>query len=164
MSSWIQRLGRSARGLGREGLAVMLVEKTAFEVNATGITESPESNGSTPTPAPPARGHGATRGGRGAVRGRGGRGRGRGGGPGRDKDYAVLHGQKRGSFNGKHDKITRQPEPEISNDTPGEGLYFYIQSTTCRRAIQATIFQNETPSACFNFFTLIIAADLACRR
>jgi superfamily II DNA or RNA helicase len=31
MSFWVQRAGRAARGHGRKGLAVMLVEKTAFE-------------------------------------------------------------------------------------------------------------------------------------
>ncbi|KAJ7288849.1 P-loop containing nucleoside triphosphate hydrolase protein [Mycena rebaudengoi] len=141
MSSWIQRLGRAARGLGRAGLAVMLVEKTAFEVNATGKEEMSESV----TMPLPARGRGVGRGGRGAARGRGGRGRGRGG-RGQGKDYAVLHGQKRGSFSGKDDKISRLPEPEIPADAPGEGLYIYIQSTTCRRAIQAAIFRNETPT------------------
>lgn len=136
MSSWVQRAGRAARGHDREGLAVMLVEKTAFEVNSTGVVVADAA-----TPLAP------------AVRGRGGsRGRGRGGGRGcarggkkQGKDYAVLHGQKRGSFGGKHDGITQQPEPEIPSDAPGEGIYAYIQATTCRRAILATIFQNKTP-------------------
>ncbi|KAJ7030142.1 P-loop containing nucleoside triphosphate hydrolase protein [Mycena alexandri] len=139
MSSWIQRLGRAARGLGREGLAVMLVEKTAFEVNTTGK----EVTDIVTTPQP-ARGRGAGRGGRGGARGRGARGRGRGG-RGNGKDYAVLHGQRRGTFSGKDDKISSLPEPEISADAPGEGLYIYIQSTTCRRAIQTAIFRNKTP-------------------
>ncbi|KAJ7487291.1 P-loop containing nucleoside triphosphate hydrolase protein, partial [Mycena galericulata] len=145
MSSWIQRAGRAARGHGREGLAVMLVEKTAFEVNTTGSEEASDTNaGTMPTRA---RGTAAPRGGRGAGRGRGGRGgHGRGRGRGRGKDYAILHGQKRGSFSGKADSISRQVEPEIADDSPGEGLYVYIQSTTCRRAIQAAIFRNDTPN------------------
>ncbi|KAJ7826152.1 P-loop containing nucleoside triphosphate hydrolase protein [Mycena leptocephala] len=134
MSSWIQQLGRAARGLGREGLAVMLVEKTAFEVNAIGRDELLEVN----TP-PPASTRGVTRGGRGW--GRGGRGQGWGGaGRGHGKDYA------RGSFSGKDDKISQQPEPEITANALGEGLYIYIQSTMCRRAIQAAIFQNKVPN------------------
>ncbi|KAJ7193305.1 P-loop containing nucleoside triphosphate hydrolase protein [Mycena pura] len=147
MSSWIQRLGRAARGPGRTGLAVMLVEKTAFEANATGKEEVAEVSepAFVPLPAQPARGRGAGRGGRAGVRGRGGRGWGRGG-RGRGKDYAVLHGQKRGTFSGKEDKISRLPEPEISAEAPGEGLYIYIQSTTCRRAIQTAIFRNDTPA------------------
>ena len=87
MSSWIQRLGRAARGLGRKGLAVMLVERTAFEANATGKDET--ESAATPLPTG---GRGAARGSRGASRGRGGRGRGRGG-RGRGKDYGILHHQ-----------------------------------------------------------------------
>jgi hypothetical protein len=122
------------------GLAVTLVERTAFEVNATRKDEPSESD-ATPLPM---RGQGAGRGGRGATRGHRGRGRGQGG-RGRGKDYAVLHGQKRGSFGGKDDKISCQPEPSISGDAPGEGLYIYIQSSMCQCAIQATIFGNEAP-------------------
>ncbi|KAJ7727280.1 P-loop containing nucleoside triphosphate hydrolase protein [Mycena maculata] len=40
MSSWIQRLGCAARGLGRKGLAVMLVERTAVGVRL-GAAEVP---------------------------------------------------------------------------------------------------------------------------
>ncbi|KAJ7813011.1 P-loop containing nucleoside triphosphate hydrolase protein [Mycena leptocephala] len=110
MSSWIQRLGRSARGLGREGLAVML-NPMAQHRRLLHLLEV----------------------------------------VGQLVEVAVLavvevEGEEDGEVDlGMYDKITRQPEPEISNDTPGEGLYFYIQSTTCRRAIQATIFPNETP-------------------
>ncbi|KAJ7486592.1 P-loop containing nucleoside triphosphate hydrolase protein [Mycena latifolia] len=138
MSSWIQRAGRAARGRGREGLAVMIVERTAFEANPTGIQETNLDPGDAPS-----RGRGAARGGRGRGRGRAGRGRGRGGAK-LGKDHAVLHGQKRGSYGGKNDSVVCQPEPEITNDAPGEGLYIYIQSTTCRAAVQATIFGNKT--------------------
>lgn len=68
-----------------------------------------------------------------------------GGGTKHTKDYAVLHGQKRGAYGGKSDAVTRQPEPLIPEDAPGEALYIYIQATTCRRAVQATIFQNKKP-------------------
>ncbi|KAJ7927942.1 hypothetical protein B0H13DRAFT_2312122 [Mycena leptocephala] len=110
MSSWIQRLGRSARGLGREGLAVMLnpmaqhrrllhlleVMGQLVEVTVLAVVE--------------------------------------------------VEGEEDGEVDLGAIKTMLSCMPEISNDTPGEGLYFYIQSTTCRRAIQATIFQNETPN------------------
>ncbi|KAJ7911261.1 P-loop containing nucleoside triphosphate hydrolase protein [Mycena leptocephala] len=133
MSSLVQRAGRAARGRGREGLALMLVERTAFEVNSTGVDPIVDSGES-------ARGHARVSRGRGG-RGRGGSGRGRGGAK-LGKDFAVLHGQKRGSYGAKDDAVNQQPEPEIQKDAPGEGLYIYIQSTTCRAAIQATIFGN----------------------
>ncbi|KAJ7082951.1 P-loop containing nucleoside triphosphate hydrolase protein, partial [Mycena belliarum] len=60
LSSWVQRAGRAARGPGTVGMAILLVEKSAFEVSPLGaeVTESP---------APSNRG-------RGRGRGRGGRG------------------------------------------------------------------------------------------
>ncbi|KAF7373985.1 ATP-dependent DNA helicase Q-like 3 [Mycena sanguinolenta] len=100
--------------------------------------------------------------------GRAGRGRGR-------KGLAVIAGEaavavveaeeggedvaergRRGWYGGKDDHIepgAEIPLPEITNNTPGEGLYIYIQSTTCRRAVMGKIFGNETvpavdPSEC----------------
>lgn len=40
MSSFVQRAGRAARGAGRSGLAVLLVEKTAYEADLFQISES----------------------------------------------------------------------------------------------------------------------------
>ncbi|KAJ6543187.1 P-loop containing nucleoside triphosphate hydrolase protein, partial [Mycena sp. CBHHK59/15] len=137
MSFWVQRAGRAARGRDREGLAVMLVERTAFEVNSTGIDSNAKPVEASIRGRVGARGAG----GRGSRGGRGGRGRACGGAK-LGKDYAVLHGQKRGSYGSKDDTIIRQSEPDIPNDAPGEGLYIYIQSTTCRAAVQATIFGN----------------------
>src|SRR5882762_3790332 len=76
-SSWVQRAGRAARAPGREGLAVLLVEKTAFETNPAAMSEK-----AAPTKANQSQ-----------VAQRG-RGRGRGGGRGgkRGASYAVLHG------------------------------------------------------------------------
>ena len=34
LSSWVQRAGCAARGDGRQGLAVMIVEKSSFEIVA----------------------------------------------------------------------------------------------------------------------------------
>ncbi|KAJ7778909.1 hypothetical protein B0H16DRAFT_1448458 [Mycena metata] len=124
MSAWIQRLGWAARALGREGLAVMLVERTAFEVN-TGKDDSSPSG--TKTPPLPTRGRGA----------------GRGGGTWTQSWWKRVGTGSTPS--GKDNDISCQPEPTISADASGKGLYIYIQSTTCRRAIQAAIFRNETP-------------------
>ncbi|KAJ6470300.1 P-loop containing nucleoside triphosphate hydrolase protein [Mycena vulgaris] len=150
MSSWVQRAGRAARGKGRKGLAVMLVEKTAFE------TETGMGGDSAPVTNAASAGPRGGRGGRGSRGGRGGRGRGRGAKQG--KDYAILHGQKRGWYDGKEDVVQLAPEaqsvPEIARDAPGEGLYIYIQTTAiCRRLIMSEIFGNEKvpvvdPSEC----------------
>ncbi|KAJ7191550.1 P-loop containing nucleoside triphosphate hydrolase protein [Mycena pura] len=84
LSSWVQRAGRVARARGSTGMAVMLVERTAFEVGTAEVAESTEIGA--------VRGRGRGHGTRG--RGRGGRGRGRGAAPKQGKDYAVSHGQK----------------------------------------------------------------------
>ncbi|KAG6864113.1 hypothetical protein C0991_012398, partial [Blastosporella zonata] len=40
VSSWVQRAGQAARGPGRQGLAIMLVEKSAFEIDIRVAQES----------------------------------------------------------------------------------------------------------------------------
>ncbi|KAF8157863.1 P-loop containing nucleoside triphosphate hydrolase protein [Crassisporium funariophilum] len=132
ISSWVQRAGRAARAKGRNGLAVMLVEKSAFEAGALVAAKTTNS-----TPAP-GRGRGR---GRGHGRSRGGRG---GGGAKRGSSYGVLHGQRRGTYSGAYDTITPINEPlEIGEDSLGEGIYVYIQDTVCRRRVLTKIFGNN---------------------
>ncbi|KAJ7084890.1 P-loop containing nucleoside triphosphate hydrolase protein [Mycena belliarum] len=131
VSSWVQRAGRAARAHGSTGMAVMLVEKTAFEVGAASVVEAAAGGPS----------RGGSRGGRGgsnAGRGRGGRGRGAAAMAKRGKDYAISHGAKRGSYNGSDDaKPDSTPEDvaDIPWDSPDEGLYALIQATICRRRV-----------------------------
>ncbi|KAJ7482618.1 P-loop containing nucleoside triphosphate hydrolase protein, partial [Mycena latifolia] len=139
LSSWIQRAGRAARARGATGMAILLVERSAFEVGAS----------ETPTEAAQS-GAGRGRGrGRGSTRGRGGA-RGRGGGTvKRGKDYAISHGQKRGSYRGLDDakpESSTAESTEIPADAPGEGLYAFIQATICRRVVLANIFKNVAPN------------------
>jgi hypothetical protein len=137
LSSWVQRAGRAARGYGRQGLAVMIVEKPAFE-----IATSPQ----------PVATHTIPRGTRG--RGRGlmlrGAAKGRAGIVKSGPEYAIAHGQRRGMFNGEHDVITKLDEthitPDVLRDAKGEGIYIYIQTTHCRRQVLQTVFQNGPSS------------------
>ncbi|RDB26762.1 hypothetical protein Hypma_005334 [Hypsizygus marmoreus] len=123
LSSWVQRAGRAARAAGRTGMAVMLVEKSAFEVNQGPIVE--DSNLVEAVSSMP--------------QGRGGRG-GHGG-------LVGVAGAKRGTYGGAHDQppVVNTPQ-HVANDAPGEGLYALIQATTCRRKILSTVFRNP-PSA-----------------
>ncbi|KAJ7654570.1 P-loop containing nucleoside triphosphate hydrolase protein [Mycena polygramma] len=129
LSSWIQRAGRAARGAGLQGMAVMLVEKSAFGVSVE--VEAPA-----PTP----------------VRSRG-RGRGRGVG-GRDgaknqgKDYADRHGLRRGWYRGINDDISAldDSDADIPADAPAEGLYVLVQATICRRIILSRVCKNGVPT------------------
>lgn len=141
LSSWVQRAGRAARGDGRQGLAVMIVEKSAFEIAAFPQASAGHSTTS------------ATRGvgqGRGRGRGRGtaslGRGQARTTAVKQGLEYATAHGQKRGMFGGEHDTIVKLNETHIMldmlRDAKGEGIYFYIQTTNCRRLVLRMVFQN----------------------
>ncbi|KAJ7625926.1 hypothetical protein FB45DRAFT_1005199 [Roridomyces roridus] len=144
LSSWVQRAGRAARGPGKEGLAVMIVEKSAFETG-------PLTAGATDvvTVAAPTEGRGGGVRARGRGRGgRGGTGR-RGRGKGKGKDYAESHGLKRGWSRGADDfglSPLTDSEAEIPVDAPAEGLYALVQTTTCRRRMLARVFRNAEPT------------------
>jgi hypothetical protein len=125
------------------GMAVMLVEKSAFEVSPFG-GEAVDHSAST---SESVRGRGRGRGK--ATRGRGGN-KGRGGGNALGKDYTESHGQKRGSHRGTDDSITpldaADSTAEIPQDAPAEGLCVLIQATICRPKILSRIFKNSVPS------------------
>lgn len=120
-------------------MAIMIVEKSAFEVSAVtaAVTD-------TAAAAAPTRGRGRRRG-----RGTGGRGgTGQRGGKSQGKDYADSHGLKRGWSRGVDDLITplHDSGAEIPPDAPAEGLYAVIQATICRRVILSRVFKNVAPS------------------
>ncbi|KAJ7125752.1 P-loop containing nucleoside triphosphate hydrolase protein [Mycena crocata] len=142
LSSWVQRAGRAARASGRFGMAVMLVEKSAFEVSPLASSDA-DTASAAPTAA-------ATTRGRGRGRGRGGRGgTGQRGGKKQGKDYAELHGQRRGWFTGNNDSVPVLDDASagIPADAPAEGLYSLIQATICRRLILALVFKNKPSTA-----------------
>ncbi|KIM45740.1 hypothetical protein M413DRAFT_430484 [Hebeloma cylindrosporum] len=146
LSSWVQRAGRAARGPGRQGLAVMIVEKSAFEVVATSLDDV-EDRGSN-SPVSDQRSSEAT-----SKKGKSGRGRGgfrggrRGGGLKGGAAYGVLHGSKRGQHGGAHDAAGEKADEPLGTVevAPKEGLYLYIQTGNCRRVLLGKVFRN-TPS------------------
>ncbi|KAF8156295.1 P-loop containing nucleoside triphosphate hydrolase protein [Mycena galopus ATCC 62051] len=146
LSSWVQRAGRAARACGTTGMAVMLVEKSAFEVDVE-ATRNPEPDG----PASQGRGRGCGTRGRGGGRGSRGGGRGsRGGGRAAKggKNYAAAHGQRCGSYAGTHDAKPESSStdiPDIPADALGEGLHEYIQAAICQRRL-LRIFGNAEPT------------------
>jgi hypothetical protein len=116
----------------------MIVEKSMFELDISSVEAVIE----TLSPSLPARGCVY-----GWGRGHGQRGCGRGvWGKRGAAAYGIQHGQKRGTHSGTHDIIAPIDEPTTIDDAPGEGLYSYIQTTICRRAILTRIFHNTTPS------------------
>jgi hypothetical protein len=137
LSSWVQRAGCAVRAPGHQGLAVMIVEKSAFEVDVNNVEEVSE-------PLPASTMHGGGRGrGCGCGHGRGhGRVRGKRGGA----SYGIQRGQKCGTHSGTFDIISPIDElTTIADDAHGEGLYSYILTTICCRAILTQIFGNTPP-------------------
>ncbi|KAJ7031504.1 P-loop containing nucleoside triphosphate hydrolase protein [Mycena alexandri] len=118
LSSWVQRAGRVARARGRTGMAVMLVEKTAFEVG-----EADELAG-----AEGGRTAGTTKRGKDYAVSRG-----------------QKRGSHKGLDDAKPVPLMQEPI-DIPSDAPGEGLYTFIQATVCRRVVLASIFKNVKPT------------------
>ncbi|KAI0041673.1 P-loop containing nucleoside triphosphate hydrolase protein, partial [Auriscalpium vulgare] len=139
LSAWVQRAGRAARGPGRQGLAVMLVERSAFETRGRGA--GPRGRGR-------ARGLGRGRGGSHDRQRGGGRQRGRGGTVKMLGDYAILHGINRGALAVASTSSTLKPEhdPVLTADSPSEGLFVFIQATVCRRKVLTKVFNNPEPA------------------
>ena len=121
----------------------MIVEKSAFEIAAFPHPSLAAGHSTAST----------TRGiGQGRARGRGrgsaslGRRQARAAAVKHGLEYATAHGQKRGMFGGEHDMISKLDETHITmdmlRDAKGEGIYFYIQTTNCRRLVLCMVFQN----------------------
>ncbi|KAI0054709.1 P-loop containing nucleoside triphosphate hydrolase protein [Artomyces pyxidatus] len=125
LSSFIQRAGRAARGPGMKGLAVLLVEPSTYSVLLTEVHELPA------------------------------RGRGRGKKKGKQtarkkrknmKQYARERGRFRGSRSGNQDDIVECEQPPFDPSDQSEGLYLFVQKTTCRRRVLQVVFENPDPN------------------
>ena len=122
----------------------MIVEKSAFEIAAFPQVSAGHSTTSTST-----RGVGQ---GRGRGRGHGtaslGRAQGRTTAVKQGLEYAIAHGQKRGMFGEQTDTIVKLNETHVTldmlRDAKGEGIYFYVQTTNCRRLVLRMVFQNAS--------------------
>jgi hypothetical protein len=66
--------------------------------------------------------------------------------PGEEKDYARSHGRFRGARN-TNDALTPTPvsDPPFSEDDESEGVYLFVQTTSCRRQVLRTVFVNPPP-------------------
>ncbi|EDQ98295.1 uncharacterized protein LACBIDRAFT_304441 [Laccaria bicolor S238N-H82] len=124
VSSFVQRAGRAARGYGRSGLVVLLVEKSAYDVDLTdpqgktkGKPKTKKANVREPTNYAKSK----------------------------DKDYAVNHGVLRGAFGGASDEIPARIEVPLDQLAIDEGLHMLVQSMDCRRKVLTEIYGNEIP-------------------
>lgn len=120
LSIFVQRAGRAARGAGRTGIAILLVEPSAYSVDseesAKLASEEKEDN----------------------VRGKK---KGRKKKPRHPKEYAEEHGRFRGGFDKGRDETDGSADA-VPIDQATEGAYTFVQTTTCRRRVLGTVFSN----------------------
>lgn len=125
LSSFVQRAGRAARGEGQTGLAVLLVEKSAYDLDLPAFEDQrrnasskKKGNVREATEYPKSK----------------------------DKEYAVKHGVLRGSYGGGSDVVSERTEVPIDFLSINEGLYAFVQTLGCRRKILTKIYENAEPS------------------
>ncbi len=140
MSNWIQRAGRAARGRGRTGIAILLVEKSAYNtdlVNQAAPSNLGKSarNKKGKTTANPASTSKAD--------------------PKQVREYAQAHGVSRGGTQ-KLDAVPAGPQPILNPEAADEGLLTFVQSVECRRRVWAKAFESPLPGeySCYSLTRL----------
>lgn len=116
---------RAARGPGRTGLAVLLVEKSIYEADLSRLEsafevgkKSKKNKGVRQSSTYPK----AT------------------------KQYAISRGLLRGAYGGgKCDEILKRDEVMLDCESMDEGLYTLVQTGKCRRKVLTTVFGNTDP-------------------
>ncbi|KAI0083575.1 P-loop containing nucleoside triphosphate hydrolase protein [Irpex rosettiformis] len=117
LSNFIQRAGRAARGQDREGLAVLLVEPSAYAI----VLMSTDAKAL-------------------AVQTRKAKVKRTATEKALSKEWALTHGVKRGGHEGD-DSIPIGQMPVLDVCADDEGLLAFVQSVTCRRKLWGEIFE-----------------------
>lgn len=125
VSSFVQRSGRTARGPGRSGLAVLLVEPSVYQADLVKANmaqkaanaQGKKSRGIRETPDYP---------------------------KSSEKGYAEERGVLRGSHEGQATDIVKKHtyEVPIDYDASDEGLYGLVQTVICRRRVLHLVYRN----------------------
>ncbi|KAJ7768855.1 P-loop containing nucleoside triphosphate hydrolase protein [Mycena metata] len=129
ISLFVQRAGRAARASGRTGLAILLVEPSAYGIDlAEGITTK-TSGGKGKKKVEKEKETSAEK--REKAK--------------KKKDYAKLRGVQRGGggAGGKHDAIFVVETPALDPEAQDEGLLVFVQTMKCRRAVLTEIYNNK---------------------
>ncbi|KAH9912363.1 P-loop containing nucleoside triphosphate hydrolase protein [Fomitopsis serialis] len=138
-SNFIQRAGRVARGRGRTGLAVLIVERSAYSIDLTPSNAPPAGHGQANTVA------GQDGLGRGkvkpAVRGRKKKNMSSAPQAKAPKQYAEAHSVNHGGNTCKDD-VPAGEQPRLDTEALDEGLLVFVQSVRCRRRIWADAFES----------------------
>ncbi|KAH9915137.1 P-loop containing nucleoside triphosphate hydrolase protein [Fomitopsis serialis] len=132
LSNFIQRAGRAARGRGRTGLAILLVERSAYSTDIQSSIDSPLEE-------PQARQKPVSR----VAKSRGTRGRNvKSTSKKAAKGYAELHGVNRGNSTGNADgPLNPRDQPHLDREGEDEGLLAFVQSTRCRRGVWRDMYE-----------------------
>ncbi|KAE9387374.1 P-loop containing nucleoside triphosphate hydrolase protein [Gymnopus androsaceus JB14] len=129
ISSFVQRAGRAARAPNHRGLAVLLVEKSAYAEELGALQElledTAKKSGKKKKP-----------GGAAAQKKTSAKDK---------RQYAEIHGVNRGSYRGKKDHVYLKSEPPIDETALNEGLFVLVQTGICRRQVLTKIFKNKEP-------------------
>lgn len=131
VSAFVQRAGRAARGSGRTGLAVLLVEPAAYKVDLEAVAAEVNKE-NLPEAERPAKKKGKGKGKKSAKpKGTAG------------KAYENARGAKCGCLDGKSDTIFVHEQPRLDPEMRDEGLYVFLQTGACRRRVLTEIYGNQ---------------------
>ncbi|KEP47851.1 putative P-loop nucleoside triphosphate hydrolase, partial [Rhizoctonia solani 123E] len=125
-SAFIQRAGRAVRNPDLKGVAILIAEPGAYRIDPTFPADTPTETEKAPR-AP--RRQGA-----------------------RNKPGAVVTGSQAGPIptakriENKGFKSNTPAAPELREDSPGEGIYAFVQTTLCRRKIWDDVYGNSPPT------------------
>lgn len=120
ISSFAQRAGWAARGYGRTRLAVLLAEKSAYDVGLDERQSQKEENSKKKK--------------KGSVR------KATTYPKSKDKNYTVNHGVQR------MDIHPAQIDVPLDHESIDEGVYPLFQTADCHRKVIAAVCKNQTPS------------------
>ncbi|KAJ7067778.1 P-loop containing nucleoside triphosphate hydrolase protein, partial [Mycena amicta] len=132
LSSLLQRAGRAVRKAELQGLAVLLVEPSAYEIDLWGEDSSEQQ-------AKKKRGKGGKAA---AVKSKASTRT-----SVQKKAYAQARGALRGSTK-KTDTLTTHEQPPIDLELANEGLIGFVQTTLCRRLVLKEVYNNKQASQC----------------
>ncbi|KAJ7859516.1 hypothetical protein B0H14DRAFT_3446642 [Mycena olivaceomarginata] len=127
VSVFVQRAGRAARAHGRTGIAILLVEPSAYAIDLRAEVE--KEHGAKGKKKEKAKEKESEAEKRKKAQER--------------KAYAKSRGVDRGAAGGKHDAVLVADTPVLDPEASNEGLYVFVQTGTCRRAILTTIYGNQ---------------------
>lgn len=133
LSTWVQRAGRAARDPGRTGLAVLLVERSAYNVDLD------DSETVIPTKGPQQRKK--TKKGEKAEK----KSKAKQKSKKEVQAYAIAHGVRRGEQDGRFDEVAVKCCPPFKPDAADEGMHVFVQTTLCRREVLTATYNNEEP-------------------